>query len=285
MRYNRMNFDAFVQALNEDSWKGKTPEEKLASLQQFEDINAAMQNRPACKVSLIPPDTCGPGTMGAYSHVDNVILVNPKYVFGKAGFLGGLGQYNLANALQTIAHEGRHAWQHYAVEHKELRLVDEATRLAMQMNFVGYGQVSATDDFYLYSAQKIELDARLYAQEILRKIIAVKKASGDIPTSFENALVKAENSEQLRTIKILNNKKIKAEMDRIEKETLQSLKKIDPKTDYTGLSFFDDFKKIIKANDISKFKDIKPITIQTDAVDKQIDKMDQVKLHSKNKFL
>ena len=73
----------------------------------------------------------------------------------------------------TIVHEGRHAYQHYAVEHSGTH-PDPGQVAAWKRNFEHY----LTADRYgyeLYRAQPLESDAWQYAEEVINSLFGGRK--------------------------------------------------------------------------------------------------------------
>lgn len=133
---------------------------RLAVLQELERKIAAIQGRPAADLEIEALDDlslCGSYTP-ASTNESGRIIINQTYVTDG----------DVSNVLDTLIHEGRHAYQHYAGAHPGF-LADDALELEWTENLKNY---RSAEDFgqRLYEGQPIEVDARQYADRVLRQL-------------------------------------------------------------------------------------------------------------------
>jgi hypothetical protein len=81
---------------------------------------------------------------------------------------------NLTKAVDTIAHEGRHAYQHYAIEHPGFH-PDAAQTSAWAANFHNY-LTAEQYGFEAYRNQPVEADAWAFGQAIRDRLYGGQSA-------------------------------------------------------------------------------------------------------------
>ncbi len=141
-----------VERIRPAVWETLDAPQRLAALQGVEDIMAAIQRRP--KIPIIAQEM-GSGEFGAFD--GERVVVNVRHL---------LGDMPVEEIVDTIAHEGRHAYQQYAVENAGIVADESVTRawaenLAHYLDAETYGQAR-------YEGQPIERDAWSYAERIRR---------------------------------------------------------------------------------------------------------------------
>lgn len=97
------------------------------------------------------------------------------------------------HALETIIHEGRHAYQHHVISKKKLNFFNFKEK-RWKRNYMGY--VSSKEDSAIYSMQPIELDAQKYAIKMMNKFKGKFKNERDYHITVENMVNRLESSEQ-----------------------------------------------------------------------------------------
>ncbi len=139
-----------MEALRPEVWEGLGVEERLEALQGIEDRMAEIQGRPAVAVGTA---TLEEGTYGGYRS-DYGIVLNEAHVASN----------DIAEIVDSVVHEGRHAYQDYAIHH--LGFVSDASLVESwtanwdnPLSAQDYGQEA-------YMAQPIEADAWAYAGRI-----------------------------------------------------------------------------------------------------------------------
>ncbi len=123
-----------MEALQPETWPALSESERIAALQEVENSVANIQGRSPVEVRV---DSEAPeGVFGAYEPNSNNIAVSGWHI----------NSDDIQEVVDTIAHEGRHAYQNYAVNNPGFH-PDEAEVAGWRDNF----------DFYL--------DAETYGQE------------------------------------------------------------------------------------------------------------------------
>ena len=152
---------ANTEGLAFKDWSEERPEERLKALRSMEDTLAGCEKRPAREVVL--DDTLGEGTFGYYNPGDGKIHLNGDLVADECEWLEGKEQWR--EAIGTVVHEGRHAFQHDAVdwleEHPEVQSVNAELAgelAAWRHNMEHYLPGDIYGD-YIYQNQPIEKDA------------------------------------------------------------------------------------------------------------------------------
>lgn len=148
-----------IENLDPKIWDALDTDSRLATLQSVENEMAEIQGR--TPVAITADDTLGPSTFGGYNAATEAISVNTSHLNSDMA---------VDEFIDTIVHEGRHAYQDYAIKNPEF---GEDTELVNswaenQQNYLGaeeYGQE-------LYENQPIEADAWGYATHIRNSLIA-----------------------------------------------------------------------------------------------------------------
>jgi hypothetical protein len=150
--------------LNESEWNKLTVQNKAAVMQSVENEVARREGRPPCNVSLYnEPPKEGKLSAGWYNRENDSIGMNSYHLNGKADA-----------CLNTILHEGRHAYQERAVKgnicyHNQDEL--KSWRNNMKPGFY----INPEQNRRAYYKQPIEADAREYAAITSRQIQAEQK--------------------------------------------------------------------------------------------------------------
>ena len=182
--------DPIIVRFQRENWNAMTREQRLATLQEFENHMAAMQGRPATKVHIMSDEyrAKNPGTRG-YQCKEGLFL-GPEYFQPDTFPIPGMNEYSPARAMNTLLHEGRHAWQHRVVD-KGNDVIAPAVRAKLDLSFQVY-----TTKQPQYFAQPVEVDARRYAMHTLAQIAArIEQLSGEASTDFQIVLRKLRNEE------------------------------------------------------------------------------------------
>lgn len=148
-----------MESLWKDNWERSSFEDRLEACVELEQNMAELQGRPVCEV--IPREMGSLDNCGAYS--DGKIYVNVAHLTSP--------EFRL-EVLDTIVHEGRHAYQEWAVK-----------KFADSPNLVERFFIDRTNwednlenyiDFKLdprgYWNQPVEVDARNYAEQVLNTV-------------------------------------------------------------------------------------------------------------------
>lgn len=138
-----------IEGLSPGQWEHLTPCERLETLQTLEDKLAEIQGRQPVPVRMAET----PGENGHYSLENRDITLNIQHLESDA-------PNQRLELIDTIAHEGRHAYQHYAIEHPGFH-PNEAQVEAWKENFKDY-EDGTKDGLMAYRLQPIEADAWQY---------------------------------------------------------------------------------------------------------------------------
>lgn len=165
-----------IEEIRYENWSKLSLEERVEVLNLIEQKIAEIEHRPAVKVYI---EDMKANNLGYHSNTEHKIVLNAKYV--------GATNPNLhREVIDTIVHEGRHAYQHYNVD---VKCIHESASEVKQWekNFYdpewGYysyrGQKiyipfndGKTHDvgFRLYANQPVEIDAKNFASDVLARL-------------------------------------------------------------------------------------------------------------------
>lgn len=162
-----------VEELKFENWSRLTLEQRTEILNRVEQNIAAIEHRPALRVEL---EIMEPRHLGYQSASEHKIVLNSLYVGSN-----NLGMHR--EVLDTIVHEGRHAYQHYNVDVKMIHESGSEVQTwaenfydpqyqyyhsTGQKFIIPYGDGSLHNvDFRLYYYQPVEIDARNFSADVL----------------------------------------------------------------------------------------------------------------------
>ena len=149
------------EELNFERWQSLELSEKESVLNVLEVKIAEIEHRPSCPVRLA---NMSPQTWGGFNPDSGTIDINRAYVEASAQDSGLFREI-----LDTLVHEGRHAYQEYNVNvcevhprHSEVISWSES----MPGGKWGYASASIYGQRF-YEQQAIEIDARNFATDVL----------------------------------------------------------------------------------------------------------------------
>ena len=167
-----------VDELKYDKWRTLTLEERTELLNELEQNIAAIEHRPALRVEL---EDMEPRDFGYQDECNHKIVLNSRLV-------GINSEAMHREVIDTIVHEGRHAYQHYNVD---VKLIHESSsevktweqnfydpeyqyyRSGTQKICIPYNDGTIHDvDYRLYYYQPVEIDARNFSHDVLSKLEA-----------------------------------------------------------------------------------------------------------------
>lgn len=156
-----------MHGLDSTSWAARANlQARLATLQAVERVVAQIQERPRVPIIL---GHLGPGVCGEFDGY--VIRIDETHMREQA----------FEAVLDTVVHEGRHAFQLYAVLTEGIYPdAQEVERWAR--NFYGtvdYGGEGGTVDWDQYTSQATELDARSYATAVMDALKTPERADAE----------------------------------------------------------------------------------------------------------
>jgi hypothetical protein len=146
-----------IPELRPEAWQRLDDSHRLQVMQEVEQRMAAIQGRPLVRVVAEPMER---GVCGGYRQGDKTIHISQEH----------LRSNNAREVLDTVVHEGRHAYQHYAITHPGFH-PDQAQVRAWAENlrpghYIRGGRVPGA-----YMRQPVEADAWVYAGRIVRQVM------------------------------------------------------------------------------------------------------------------
>lgn len=148
-----------MEALKIDHWEGLTFDERLEALQEAENQAAALGGRMPLKVTAYNyGDQGSVFTAGQMRWNTREILINDKLLMQN-------GLQAEGNLLDTVLHEGRHAYQFSNMYEKRTEPSDEKYKSWVMNQNTGYLPCQLYG-FERYSMQPMELDARVFTEEV-----------------------------------------------------------------------------------------------------------------------
>lgn len=148
---------AGVDELRFENWQTLSPTERHQALLNAEYRIAEIEHREFCPIELkeLPE-----GHFGYYSPVDKTITLNSRYVNDS-----DFSSYK--ETLDTLIHEGRHAYQDYNMTEREVHpRGGEVTNWKWNEYEIGYRNAELYG-FEEYAMQPVETDARAFAEDVL----------------------------------------------------------------------------------------------------------------------
>lgn len=142
-----------VEGIRPETWRNLDKSAHLKTLQEVENCLANVQNRKAAKIVL---EKMNPRILGSFD--GKIIRLNSARVKSD----------RVQDVVGTVVHEGRHAYQHYAVKHRgfhpdadQVRAWRTNLRHPLDPEIYGYE---------LYSMQAVEADARGFEARFLEAL-------------------------------------------------------------------------------------------------------------------
>lgn len=150
-----------IEGLSYEEWKELSPKDRLAVLQKLESAVSEISHREECPIFI---KEMGEGHYGYFNPILKSITIN-KDVLESGTF------ENYKECLDTVIHEGRHAYQHYNLCEREVH-PREGDLTNWKQNEFDYGyQDAKTCGFKAYWMQPQEADARAFAEDVLNKYL------------------------------------------------------------------------------------------------------------------
>lgn len=232
--YNHLSDDQLYLEFTIGKWVVHTPEERKELMQEIENRVAKEQKRPAMKISVISPENDAPGVAGYHIPGREELFINSRY-FTLTG--GAMGDYSAAAALDTVLHEGRHAFQY-----DYMRCPDDRATMQMglewALNTCLYQSGTTELQFSLYVFQPLELDARRYARQRLRLInLSIQKQNGRFDPAFSKQVNDCILNERICAGLALKNIS-PAMIDYYDRKAIARFKEHSPDVDLEGVSLF-----------------------------------------------
>lgn len=146
-----------VENLEYDRWAQLSPSERLQTLQEVEFKIAEIEHRNPCEVRLRYMES---NHFGYFNSENKTITLNAVH-------LNDSSFQAYKDTLDTLVHEGRHAYQDYNMTEREVHpRGGEVNIWKWNENKIGY-QDALLCGFEAYAMQPVETDARAFAEDVL----------------------------------------------------------------------------------------------------------------------
>lgn len=150
-----------MKAIDYNEWKEMVYDKRMEVLQQLENKIATISHRPTCEVCA---KHLANGHMGSYSQDSNKIIINSDYIHSNSEDAYG-------KVLDTLIHEGRHAYQYYNLYVREVHpRQGEVSNWYINEIEYGYQDVKRFG-FKIYAMQPVEADARAFSEDVFKSYI------------------------------------------------------------------------------------------------------------------
>ena len=148
-----------IEGLEYSEWKELSYEERMEVLQEVEFKIAEIAHRPPCYVSS---KSLGEGHYGYYTPGTNSLVVNSDVLSSNS-----FSDYK--ETLDTLIHEGRHAYQDYNLNEREVHpRSGDVSNWRLNEERFGY-QDAEHCGMKAYALQPVEADARAFAEDVLKQ--------------------------------------------------------------------------------------------------------------------
>ena len=147
-----------IEGTRYKDWERMSPSQRLEAMQKVENAIAEISHRPPCEVRC---QEMSSNHLGYFDPSSKTITLNARYL--------GNDTTSYRETLDTIVHEGRHAYQHYNLTVRQVHASPgDLTNWRINEDKYGY-QSSQVYGFKLYWMQPIEADARKFAEDVFKK--------------------------------------------------------------------------------------------------------------------
>ena len=254
-KLTHLSKEEMYMMLSTSMWKQLNQASRLALLQELENRQARLDNRPAVRICAGKMDKRLMGQHIVTQDGQETIILNEKFIKDSKLFAGKEEQvFNVAAAVNTVLHEGRHSYQYHAVEGGQSGLSQEQIlEWAATMPefggvyFNGSGNLLAA---ILYSMQGIEQDARRFARRRIREMNAFYRENGIRDLNYMNEETGDRNYERM-LIQYVRRFLTMEKLDMIEKSIVDHFRKLHPEIDVSKLTLFDSARLILSHPEIS----------------------------------
>ena len=151
--------------LNFEEWGNLEIDERIEVLNSLEKQIADIEKRPPCHISASP---MAEGVLGGYNPETKGIELNEHMIESS-----GNDYIYYTELLDTLIHEGRHAYQDYNVNVNEVHSrhseVESWAETMEGGKWDYWGDTSSLLGQRLYEQQSIEIDARNFAADVINK--------------------------------------------------------------------------------------------------------------------
>lgn len=192
-------------------WSKLSSGKRQRVIEKIEEIQSKKLSRPKLPVVVNTKQNCS--YYGSFETINGKQILNIN--------LNLLTDPSLRfHALETVLHEGRHAYQYNVIRNKKLKFFEFKKR-RWQQNYSGY--ITSAEDNLVYGMQPIERDAQKYA---IKKMLRLKwryKNEDDYHSTLNSMILRYDTTEQQLKDKhgifygLAVNKKIKNKASRKSK--------------------------------------------------------------------
>lgn len=154
-----------IQEVQYDTWKELTVEERVAAMNALENQVAEI----ACRNPItVRCEALEHPLMGYYNNREKVMVISEASV-------GDDSYDSYVKALETLFHEGRHAYQDYNLDVRRVEQSDELVK-AWSVNRDGLGYdngdrlIFKTYGMQRYYTQPVEVDTRVFAETVIKEL-------------------------------------------------------------------------------------------------------------------
>ncbi len=146
-----------IAELRPETWAELSPIERLHGLQELEVRLAEIDGRPTVEVRTEPLNKM---ECGYYDRQNGAIVINEALIHSSQPFA----------AVETVAHEGRYAYQDYAIHHPNVHgnQVEVETWRTNIKDFLSVAQFG----YELYQTQPLVTDAVHFAGSVIASLFA-----------------------------------------------------------------------------------------------------------------
>lgn len=146
--------------LQYDKWKELSLRERVDVLGVLEAEVAKIEMRDPISVQH---ESTAPGLMGYFDRKELRLVISDSLLVSDR-------KEDYVEVLDTLFHEGRHAYQNYNLNVTRTEASDELVR-SWEVNYAELGYASSsTQGFWRYYTQPVEVDARLFAETVVKKL-------------------------------------------------------------------------------------------------------------------
>lgn len=253
-RFSQMTESELAASLNSRSWKYYSPEVRLELLQEVEVRMARKQGREPLIVKTFEPRRENAGLLGYYATEGDAIYLNENYIHNKRG---ALNDYSVAEAMSTLMHEGRHAYQ-YAVACGRCPAPNEETRQRWRLNYAAYNSCNGdSQDQLLYVQQSLECDARTYALQELENLHGeIRRATGCDDFEYQRAVNSLRRREEAY-YEMAKSVLTRQLLDEVDRRTREAFKELYPDEEAPDLSIFDELRRRLDRIQEMQFREVR----------------------------
>jgi hypothetical protein len=147
------------ESLDYENWKELPSNKRMEVLSSLEKQIANIEHRPECPIFA---ENLEEGRYGYFSPEEHKIVINKEYIDSS-------NKADYYEVLDTLIHEGRHAYQDYNMHEREVHPRQSEVDSWQENEDFGYASYEEMG-LRAYRLQPLETDARQFAQDVVDKI-------------------------------------------------------------------------------------------------------------------